>query len=248
MRPEIDKSTLYQAYDEDPGLLVQFIVAEFIRSRNLITEIQALLQSVADPENRPESLSEIRKLIDRLIATGSNENRFRSFSLREKGPLTALNEYCDKLSLRAEGKHTGRLNETTREALKNARSLSELLKSTESNVRAENSASAPDIRFEKALAKWNRSLNRMTATISSMLSLYKKDENVLLCLLRHRDSLSKIYGNDIFPKKFKWLAPSRRLQTLLKSRYRKRGFKNLLPLIDRFFVSLPDGIQAPIHE
>ena len=66
------------------------------------------------------------------------------------------------------------------------------------------------------------------------MSPYWDNENVILCLLRIRQSLIDIYGEDFIDKRLKWPAKSKELLEFLSQRYRERGFESLLPTIQQF--------------
>ncbi len=75
----------------------------------------------------------------------------------------------------------------------------------------------------------------MSRYIPRVLSSYCDNENVILCLLRKKDPLAKIYGKDSLYKRFKWPTKPTELNKWITQRYQARGLSEMLVTMQCLF-------------
>ncbi len=77
---------------------------------------------------------------------------------------------------------------------------------------------------------WNY-FNQLTIFFPKIFHGYWDNENVIFCLMRHKEILIEIYGKDFLKQHFASPFSIQQILTLLLERYSKRGFESVLPSI-----------------
>jgi hypothetical protein len=87
--------------------------------------------------------------------------------------------------------------------------------------------------LKRAFHHFQIRFNQIIRYIPRIMNDYWNNENVFLCILRKKEALAEIYGNNFLKKRFKWpLKSTDHIQSLVE-RYQARGFESLLPTIQQ---------------
>jgi hypothetical protein len=229
----------FSAYYKDNGILIQFMIVEFLQTYQLTFKIKTLIQEHLDSPQTSETLySSLIQLLAQLIGCFTQKER-PSFSPWIKGSLTKLKEYCEQFSINSshQNEHHIHLHLAAHQTWLTAVNNLEMLNSS-SDLNKKNS---DVILFLQSLKKSFHVLqlrfNQVIQYIPKVIVDFWHNENVILCLLRKRSQLVEIYGPDFLYKRFKWPFKAKELVQLLINRYQERGFEALLPTIQHILDS-----------
>lgn len=224
----------FNAFYIDNSILIQFMIEEFIRSYQLHTDIQSAFQEqLNSPQNLNHSSSTLVQLFNQLVGSTSIQNNSTASSW-SKGPLTKFKEYCELFSRNTS--HQNNQNITLHLAANHAwlhalYSL-ELANFCQDNTRHHTSESQIIfLSLKQGLAELKKKINQIYRFLPRYITPYQNNENVVLCLLRRKELLDKIYATDFINKQLKWSMNISDLKKLLLQRYKDRGFVHLLPMI-----------------
>lgn len=91
-------------------------------------------------------------------------------------------------------------------------------------------------------------LDRVTTQMLPLLDCFRKDENVMYCLLRHHAQIDQRLGRGYAGVLLQRLHSRglSGLQSFLITSYRRRGFRELLPQITKSIVKVTDRLVAKV--
>ena len=234
VKPIQGPSSHFNSYHDDNSLLIQFMIVESAHSFQLAIKLNTLIQEHFDLQKPSSSLlSDLKRILEQLI-THHPQQESSSHSRWTKGSLTKLKEYCELFSRNSshQNKHHTTLHMTAHQALLNAVHLQELLNFVMINPAASDSAPLLNLEpFKRTFKAFQTQINRLIRHFPKVLKPFLENENVILCLMRTRQSLIQIYGSDFIDKQFKWPVKSKKMMDYLCHCYEKRGFETLLPTI-----------------
>lgn len=214
------------AYHHNNSLLFQFIIVEFIECFEEIQHLDVIHNRKIDP---PATLMEDQKqLTEQALArlVGSTRDYMRIFSWNfGEGILAKLKTYCalflqnaphDEKEIIALQHYADRLWQACMQAM-------DTLHGGPSQRTA----------FLQAIDKAITGINRMSKLIARIIPQFRDDENVVFCILRHKERFDKLYGGRfVFKLLSKMYAKGLpEAQNFISKRYTERGFNNLLPII-----------------
>jgi hypothetical protein len=219
-------------YYEDNSLLVQFIIVEFIQTHHLIFQIKTLIQNHLDSVHIPQSIvPSLMHVFSQLVGCLSQQERV-FFSRWTKGSLTKLKEYCEQFARNSnyQNKQQIKLHLAAHQTWLAAIYYLELLYSLQVTHDPQ-SQTYFLLPLKRVFQTLQRRFNQVMRSIPHVMSPYCKNENVILCLLRKKAPLAKIYGDDFLYKSFKWSFEPKELSQLLIQCYEARGFQSILPMV-----------------
>jgi len=229
----------FNAYYQDNALLIQFIVAEFIETHQLIHDvIQMSLQVLEAPYQLSYCLMPLCQKVNELIGyCASRQSALASQWI--KGPLTQLKSYSEQFSANTyhQNKHHVNLSLGINQLWLATLHFLELLNHLQTALKKVQEASSYFLLVKRAFQAFQGRANRIPRLILKALTSYIDNENVVYCLLRKKTQLTEIYGHLFMSKLFKGSLASKKLLKLLLNRYQARGyethlhsFEHLLPL------------------
>lgn len=228
----------FSACYEDNAILIQFIIVEFVQIHQLTSQLKLLIDKYLENsavDNSHEIGTEFKQTLGQLIDIHPQNSR-SSHSKWTKGSLAKLKEYCEQFSCNSshQSKQHIDLHMATHQALLHAIHTQELLNRIILNPYVQ--SSEVFLQLDPVKRSFNNLLGRINQVIRFLPRVFAPfwdNENVLLCLLRIREPLGKIYGDDFLQKKFKWPAKAQGLVPFLVNRYKERGFESLIPTIQQ---------------
>jgi hypothetical protein len=236
----------FSAFYEDNSILIQFIVEEFIHSYQLTCQIKALIQERLDSTETLGSYSlSLIQILGQLVGCLHHQER-SSLSRWTRGSLTKFKEYCEQFSRNSshQNKQHVNLHMAAHQAWLMATYNLELLNSLYTNPYIPDSKSILFLLpLKRSLQNLQMRFNQISRYIPRVLNEFWNDENVIYCLLRRKDLLVEIYGQDFMYKRLKWPRKTSEMIGLLVSRYQARGFEALLPSIQRLLESSEENEQ-----
>lgn len=233
MLTQIQKSDQdFHAYYHDNSVLIQFVLAEFIMTHQLASQIKQCAQATfPSNQNSAEFVSPLFQQLNQLLGTAVNKEK-TSASRWTRGPLTKLKNYCEQFTLNSQHRNKRHValytyvHQAWLSAIHNVELLSLFQQTLHVPV-----ATSMFSSIKRALTHLDQRLNNISKQIARILGSYQDNENVLFFILRWKDPLSKIYGADFITHIFKCFFQTDQVSQLLIQRYLKRGFEHLLPLI-----------------
>ncbi|WP_068470217.1 hypothetical protein [Candidatus Protochlamydia phocaeensis] len=228
----------FNAYYQDNSLLVQFVVAEFVCTHQLICQIKYLADScLLSIDLFEDSLHSFFQFFSQLLGQPSRHDPL-FISGWTKGPLTKLKDYCEQFSYNQSNLdhlHLTLHSHVHRAWLK-AMYYLEFIHSLKTCKPSQNPTALLS-HLRRTINSLHSCLNSMTKQIPRVVNLYVDNENVLFFLLRKQKQLATIYGIEGTAKFFKALAKKQATHQLLSDRYKLRGFDHLLDKINRELVN-----------
>lgn len=230
----------FSAFYEDNALLIQFILEEFVQFYQLIFQMKILIQDNLNSKQTLNSLSSsLVQILGRLVGYLPQQSR-SPLSRWTKGSLTKFKEYCEQFSHNSSHQNQVHFNlhMASHQAWLTAIHNLELLNSLYISAYTKKPKAILLFQsFQRAFHSLQMRCNQISRYIPRVMSAYWNNENVILCLLRKRALLDKIYGSDFLYKRFKWPITTPELIQLLVQRYQARGFEALLPTIQHIIES-----------
>lgn len=226
LRPDPRSNSHFCAYYKDNFILVQFIIVEFIETHHLILQIETLFEEILQsPQSLEKKFLSLIQLSTLLLQGSSSFPLTFSFHWTE-GSLTKLKSYCENFCSNLKQKEKGgtQLHLALHQAELAAMHYFLLLSS---NKQTSSFNETSFLSLKRAFESFKRRFNRVIRSIPRLVCAYCHNENILLCLLRKKGSLTKIYGIDFLAKYFKCSLTPHELMGLLLKQYQIRGFSSL---------------------
>jgi hypothetical protein len=203
----------YKPYHHQGHLLYQFILSEMILAYNELQMVQAMQEQGLSIEKFTSCLQHL---------AGSAQDYMRLFTWSDDSILAKLKSYSDLFLSYGEEKATDLHVEINKIWLLSMQVMA-IIKSHNHDSTLLNNL----------LNKMHRSFKRM-ASIASQIALdYKRNENVILFLIRNHEQTDKMFGNKFTAKLLKKMFPKGINEALhfLTEKYSERGFEHILPLM-----------------
>lgn len=222
----------FAPFYHDNSILIQFVIEEFIQVHQFISKINTLNQNNLDPINETNSCFEsliplFKELID------GRDHQDSSFSSRwTRGSLTKLKEYCEQFSHNSLNTHkqTVYLHMAAHQMWLMAVHSFELLNSLHPHDCARQSGRHVIVHsLKRSFHRLMMRFNQLSRHLSRAIRDYGNNENVIYYLLRRKEWLADIYGQDFLYQYFKGTKKGFHLIDVLLNRYQARGFETLLP-------------------
>lgn len=230
-------------YSYPSHVLFQFILVTFLRTHHVAKKLKAvslLIESTAkaEPDRRRNLTNELLLTAEELAGQSSPFHGHFSWSPFH-GILSSLKNNCT-LFERAFSQEFPEAILLKKHAIKSWLYSTEM-RDLASHLLREflpNPISTFE-RFQKTEIQITRTLKILGNALSKMILRFKKNENVLLCLLQRQNELDAFYGiaftKKIFKKMYQNLDNAHRF---LVDAYSQREFKELIPEITDCFNSL----------
>lgn len=244
MKVEAHQKTLpYHAFHHDDSLLAQFILSEFIEAysasqtlANQVLEFQSLFAKRNTSAQKEEIFQKILKTTALLAGASHDYMRIFSWNL-EAGVLSKLNHYFALFSRQEEyaSKQILDLYRQINQSWLICTQLHDLLFSLDGLSSKKWKSYVEEISSlnNKVCSK----IEKFAKHLPLIVSLFSKDENVIFFVVRHHEAfdrlffsgytyrlLSKVYANKVAEA-----------EKMVLKQYRRRGFEQLLPIIQEKF-------------
>lgn len=230
----------FNAYYEDNSLLIQFIMAEFVRVHQLTSQLKTLTQEHLDSDQSSRTiLHSLLQILGKLLGCFPQQKN-STFSGWTKGSLTKLREYSEQFSRNSSHQKRQHVNlhMATHQTWLAAIHYLELIRSLCINPYTQNSDTILLLLpLKRAFNSLQIRFNQVIRSFPRIMNEYWNNENVILCLLRKKALFVDIYGPHFLFKHFKWPVKTHDLIQLLIQRYQLRGFEALLPTIQQIVDS-----------
>ena len=190
-----------------PTVLLQLVLHEFFCSSNTLLAIAALLPELQKPT--PSVFDKIRSYLSTLF-TQMDDRLLAHPWTPPKGSLSKLHAYAALLSIAMNGYEPAQmLNDEIAKTWQVAKMTSEKMSHPE-------------------LLKLVQAADRVAHLVPPLLDSFSRDENVIYFLVRHRETLDKLYGYGFVRQLCQKWHPKgvKGIETLLISRYQTRGFNH----------------------
>lgn len=221
---------------QNNGILFQFILSQFLKVAKTFQSIDSQSTKIKDLVERSEAPTKrcIRRLLESFTdLTGDHEDFIPLFPWNNQtGSLSTFYHYtCILCRKKSHDQNATKLANNAeryyRQALQAYNYLVDMEKEEEERRIA---LSQPLVNTIKAC---ERSMGRISRLIALWITVFYKNENVLLFLLLHHEEFDAMYKAPITQQLFQKMFPEglKQGEQFLLRRYGKRGFSNLLPLI-----------------
>lgn len=210
---------------QSKGLLIQFILSEFIKSHTQVVEIHQFSKDC-----QKIALSMVALNIVKL--SGSNKCCSGLLSWNQKdGILWRLKNYCKAL-VDLEGKSDpliSKMESSVNQAFLSALHSLDILQQSASFE--EDSM----IALQKGLKKIIDQMKRFSKALAFKLQQFSDNENVIFFLLRHQNELDKIYGKQFVFKTINKMHSKgiEEATIFILKQYKNRGFNHFIPAIKK---------------
>lgn len=237
-------------YHHDKGLLFQFILSEFLlasrEARALTLVVEQFKMSAEQKDHhlkREYWLNNLKGALTKLTGPDLDFMRMHVWNV-EEGPLAKFKDYCALLARQNDHdvKEYEALSRCSQKTwllcLQSYEEVREIEKKLEGNTvitALEEAEILPHYEFlYQFIDKILSSFERMVRVIIRLIHAFGRNENVLLFLLRYRDSVEDIFGKDFVLQALARLHPNGLSGTIqsLKEKFSDRGFEQLHLLID----------------
>ena len=215
---------------QSKGLLIQFILSEFIKSYTQILEIHQF-----STDCKKNALSMLALSVVNLSGSNKSCSGLLSWN-QEDGILWRLKNYCRAL-VDLEGKKDpliSKMESSINQAFLSALHSLDILQ--QSTSFEEDSI----IALQKGLKKVIDQMKRFSKALALNLQQFSDNENVIFFLLRHQNELDKIYGKQFVFKLINkmYLKGIEGATNFLLKQYRNRGFNHFIPAIKKMISEL----------
>ncbi len=216
----------FKAYYQDNSVLIQLVIAEFVHTHRLISNIKNFIDNnLLTPQQLDGSISPLFHSLNQLLGSQSNHEH-AAISRWIKGPLTRMKEYCEQFSHNGESDkfhlnlHSA-VYQTWLAAIHNMDLINtfRLCRTMTKNLSFSS-------HVQRSLKRLLSRLNIVTKQIPRVANLYWNNENVAYFLMKRKRELIDIYGEEEVNKCFKSFAKQAILTPHLIRRYQERGFTN----------------------
>jgi len=214
----------FSAFYKDNCILVLFLIEEFICSFQLYTEIENLAQEkLQSLQCFITAAPHFIQLFSQLTGFLHPNEHSTQFSWT-RGPLTKLKEICRQFNRNSslQNKIHINLQIASHHAWLLATHNLELLNTHTDLSNSEQISFFAS--FKNELDDFKKKIHQIQLLVPQAVSSFWENENVVLCLLRRKELLEKIYGPDFLSRHFKWSMKIAELNELLIKRFQERGF------------------------
>ncbi len=218
----------FHPYTHNDGLLLQFILTEFINTYLQIAQIQKMTGKISPPFQCEESAcAELRSLLVSLIG----ESVFCRFSpiFAPRGCLTKLQDYADALvtNQKHQERPSLRFFQSVQRVWLSVRSHCEILAFThlsKSSVKKR----VDRVPLLQLIHQLTRKFQAVIDYLPRLVNSFWLDENVNFFLLKHAENLGLIYGQEELKDCFKCFKKPEITIKLIQKSYAERGFSHLV--------------------
>ena len=213
-------------YGQKPGVLFQFVLAEFLATYTEVKAIQAFSNHLAAATDW--QLSKMMGSLSQLTGSPLSDHT----SPWDRGALgklkyltTALAELTGETSIQ---ELSGAVNRAFFAALETRDILPGFLRRPLQKDRLQ-----ATVLCSPHLRRLSENLERVANLIPSIIQEYRGDENVLLFVVKKRADFDTLYGTSFTKNLLLTMFPEGLcdLQTLIEERYRERGFEKIADTI-----------------
>lgn len=228
-----------QEYHKKEGLLLQFILNEFILSMQSINNLLENAKYLIRTPRSKKSFHELLKYSEDLVGSLQEDMRLFSWST-EGGSLKKLVTYSIEFAKKKKA------NRRRNHPMQNhaTKSLLHALDLHDVAIEVKNQSQAMNPRIARMLKRKSdkafHELKLFADATKKMISDYIDDENVLFFILRHKNQFDEVYDKNILKpliKKHFYNSPER-FESFLKNSYKKRGFDQLIPWISQLMSDI----------
>jgi len=241
-----ERCEYFTLYTQSTPVLIQFALREFLEAYPQVTLIEKLSrdldQKLLGPslEERTNCLSELTKAIAHLTGSPFVEDNPLPWT-SSKGSLGNLRHHVFLYSMEDTEiagtcadtrQHTSRAYHSAMQAREVIQTIRQPLDKERQSVHVG--------RLTTLLSRVVESVRKLAHLFSAYIYFYKKDENILYFLLRHRQQLDQVYPEGFVKLMFSEIFEGGIDATgsFIKEQYRERGFDHLLSTIDRHIKEL----------
>ncbi|WP_075883656.1 hypothetical protein [Candidatus Protochlamydia sp. W-9] len=217
----------FNAYYQDNSLLIQFVIMEFLNVHQFVCHIQKWMDHQHFPPGKIDySISPLLHLLNQLLGTHPNQEHI-TISKWIKGPLTKMKDYCEQFSKNPSltPSHL-KLYDSVYQTWHLANHQMNLLHTFQLCQMVKAKVTFPPY-FQRSFKQLLKLFNVTAKQIPKVANLYWNNENVVYFLIRKKEQLVKVYGEEWTYKHFKSFAKQNTLLPLLIQRYEQRGFHYL---------------------
>jgi hypothetical protein len=213
------------------GLVFQLIINEFLSASKEMQKALQLSENIKSYESKTpplaQDLNELRISLSKLAGAKIENSYHLPWSLH-RGFLTKLREYSDFLAQSMNEYSLGyRMYDHFHKAWLKCKQALDLL------VIKRSEASVNSDLVCKNIENANKEIRRGARLIAQTIIHFKDNENVVYCLLRCQDRIADLFGKEFLKRLLCRMHPPSlsKVKSFLKSRYLKRGFDHLIPII-----------------
>lgn len=213
----------FNAYYHNNTLLIQFILSEFILSHQITKEIEIKTEEAWQVQDMNEFSRLLTQYLQALLRSETEKDRW------VKGPLIKIKDYCEQFShnLNHSDKTSFNLCSYIHKTWLIGIKMFELLNSIHKlSYQTQSLNTFLMAALKRTFTQFTQRLKEMSKHILKLLSNHRHEETVLFFILRKKNQLIEIFGNDFFGKMIK-INKTNSLN-LIKENYIQRGFEHLV--------------------
>lgn len=226
------------AYHKEDGLVFQFILSEWLLAEKSCFELSCHIDKLLEKPSSKKTYQEMDACLKRLSGTGHDFVRF--ISPGDDGILKKLSHFTAILARDIPEDHAE--ERILRRSANQAWGFAIEMESNVQSLQGMHKDSALEALegIKKLGEKIALELRKMGRTIPALFAKFAKDENVLFFLVRHKKDFDHFLGAGFVKRLLVKTYPKglSEAEEYLVHRYRKRGFDDLIPLIERFMKNL----------
>lgn len=241
------KRLMYKAYHHDDAILLQFFIYEFIATHLEIETLKTSFEAFAESLNKRTSKKHSIQLLQDLIVctrklTGANYDSVPHFYWNnDYGLLHKLNNYAALFSRTSSSDRDKalRIYQSISQSVLSCIHLHNLLLTLQEVDHGVWKEHLPEI--SRQLIKLTTHIKQAIKCLPSVIEEYKKDENVVFFILRHRKEIETLFVKGSVKQLLEKMYSEglSEAKKILIRRYQSRGFTQLLPIISEII----DNIQ-----
>ncbi len=225
-------------YHQNNSLLFRFVLIEFMLAYQEIQPLPALLDEIKTTfypvpqlQKREHYLHLLKTSLIKLSGYSPSQHLFFSWHL-DHGLLAKLKNYSLFLRQNLDPKNP-ELTSLKKNAEKAWSCSLQCIDMIHSIEHEEISINAYD-QIQEILNKTIASLHRIARSFIRLISYFIEDENVIYFLICYHTQIERLYGTGFLSKLLNKIYPKglQDVTLLLKEKYRRRGFENIVATID----------------